>query len=169
MLRTISSQTELRPVLAASPQSPISRFWRIFIAANCLAIVATAVFLRIWKLGNIPGINGDEAQYGVYAIQWLRGERIPLTTNTGNPINLLFMGPQIVLHALWPASFTLLRVTPVLSGLIALAANFILARRFFGGRTAIVSTLVLAVLPINIAHSRFAWDSYQSLPATLPV
>ena len=34
---------------------------------------------------------------------------------------------------------------------------------------AVVSTVVLAVLPINIAYSRFGWDSSQSLLFTLPV
>lgn len=169
MLRAIDSQTDCRPNRAAPPRPITGRFWRVFIAANCLAILGTAIFLRVWKLGSIPGINGDEAQYGVFAIQWLRGEPIPLTTNTGNLINPLFMGPQVLLHSLWPASFPLLRATAVLSGLAALAVNFILARRVFGNRTAIVSTLVLAILPTNIAYSRFAWDSCQSLLATLPV
>ena len=38
----------------------------------------------------------------------------------------------------------------------------------FGRRLAIISTTLLAVLPIDVAYSRIAWDASQSLLATLP-
>ena len=62
-----------------------------------------------------------------------------------------------------------LRSVALVSGLAALAINWLLCRRVFDSRTAAVSTVALAVLPINIAYSRFAWDASQSLAATLPV
>ena len=128
--------------------------------------MATAVFLRCWQLGNIPGINGDEAWYGVQALRALNGQAISWTTPTGNPINPFFFVPLVALHTFLPPSVLTLRLVPLVSGLAALGVNFWLCRRTFDERTAVVSTLLLALLPINIAYSRFAWDASQSLLAT---
>src|SRR5262249_37814883 len=62
-----------------------------------------------------------------------------------------------------------LRSVAVASGLAALVVNYLLCRRAFDMPTAIVSTMLLALLPVNIAYSRFAWDASHSLLATLPV
>src|SRR5690606_20218906 len=60
-------------------------------------------------------------------------------------------------------SFVALRSVAVVSGLLALVANYWLCQRAFDRRTALVSTIMLAVLPVNIAYSRFAWDASQTL------
>lgn len=140
---------------------------RLLLLVNCVALLAVAVWLRVWRLDNMPGVNGDEAQYGVNALQWLRGEPVPLRTNTGNPLNVFFFVPQVLVHAVAPPSFALLRSVAAASGIAALVLNWILARRLLGTRFAVISTLLLAVLPVNIAYSRFAWDACQSLGATL--
>lgn len=161
-----SLQTDERNRISAHAGRPWSA-WQCFIWANCIALFAVAIFFRLWKLGTITGMNGDEAQYGVYAIQFLRGEAIPLRTNTGNPLNVFFFLPQVVLHALWSPSFSLVRVPALFSGLLALVPNWWLCRRVFGVRTAAISTVLLAVLPINIAYSRIGWDTSQTLLATV--
>ena len=99
----------------------------------------------------------------------LHGEPFSGRTPTGNWLNPFFFAPLVALHALAEPSFELLRITPFASGLLALVVNFFLCRRAFDLRTATISTVVLAVLPINIAYSRFAWDASQSLLFTLPV
>src|SRR5262245_43747402 len=85
---------------------------------NGLALVAVSVALRVWLLGRLPGVNGDEAWMGVQAQRWLRGS-IAWRTPTGNLINPFFFVPEVVLHALFRPSFTLLRVPAVISGLLA--------------------------------------------------
>jgi len=127
------------------------------------------VIYRVWRLGHMPGVNGDEAWYGVWAVGLLRDGTAPLFTPTGNLLNPFFSGIQILLHSLFPPSVLLLRLPAAISGLTALLVNFALCRRVFDLRTAVASTLVLAVLPINIAYSRFGWDASQSLLATLLV
>ena len=62
-----------------------------------------------------------------------------------------------------------LRSVAVASGLAAIVINWVCCRWVFGWRTAAISTVALAVLPVNIAYSRIAWDASQSLAATLPV
>ena len=129
-----------------------------------------AVWFRCRSLENIPGINGDEAWYGARAMAILHGqERLLVATPTGNPPNFLFLVPTILLHLVFRPSIVLLRSVAVAGGLAALLLNWYLCRWVFDGRTAAISTLALAVLPVNIAYSRFAWDASQSLAATLPV
>lgn len=157
--RQSTAQTsEGRPHVAA---------WILGVSIACL--LGVAVWFRVWHLGNIPGVNGDEAEYGVRAIRFLRGEPIPWHTPTKNWVNPFYFVPQVVLHAVAPPSFVLLRLTAVVSGLLALVLNYFFCRRVFDRQTAIVSTTLLAVLPINIAYSRFGWDTCQTLAASLLV
>jgi len=136
---------------------------------NAAALAAVAVGFRVWSLENVPGLNGDEAWYGVQAMELLDGGAPAWQTPTGNPLNPLFIGPVALLHAVWGPSVGTLRAVAVASGLLALAVNWLLARRVFDRATAAASTLALAALPVNIVYSRFAWDASQSLLATLPV
>lgn len=147
---------------------PTMRSIRWFIVLNVAALLAVSVWFRCRELGNLPGVNGDEAWYGVQAECVLHGEPITWRTPTGNLLNPLFFGPQLLLHAFFAPSFALLRLTAVASGILALSLNYILCRKVFGSQPAVVSTVILAVLPINIVYSRLAWDSCQSLLVTLP-
>lgn len=141
----------------------------LLLAASALGLLLVAVWFRCRSLENLPGINGDEAWYGVKTLQLLWGQQLDLRTPTGNPLSPFFIGPLLLLHVFFSPSITLLRSVAMLSGLAALLVNWLLCRWVFDRRTAVISTLALAVLPINIAYSRFAWDASQSLLVTLPV
>ena len=146
-----------------------SRAATIILAVNAAALLLLAVWFRCRSLDHIPGFNGDEAWYGVEAWELLHGGKLPLHTPTGNLINPFFIGPLVLLQACCRPSIAVLRTVSLASGLLAVAVNWLLVRWVFDRRTAWVSTLALAVLPINIAYSRIAWDASQSLLATLPV
>ena len=146
-----------------------SRLVGLLPVGHAIVMLAVAVWLRCDSLGNIPGINGDEAWYGAQAIEWLRGEPVRWQTPPGNPLNPFFFLPVALVHLGLGPSAVALRAAALISGLAALAVNWLLCRRVFDRRTAVVSTLVLAVLPIDIAYSRFAWDASQSVLACLPV
>ena len=161
-------------VLVNRPPAPLQRtnrsfmsVWRRIGIAVSMAILAVAIWLRLWKLGNLPGVNGDEAWSGVQALRFLSGESVAWRTPTGNPLNLFHFGPLVILHAWLPPSFGLLRSVAAASGLAALAVNFWLCRKSYDGATAVATTMLLAALPINVAYSRFAWDASQSLLATV--
>ncbi|MBX3411839.1 MAG: glycosyltransferase family 39 protein [Pirellulales bacterium] len=145
-------------------QSP--RAWRLFVLLNVVALLGTALWFRVWELGHLPGINGDEAEYAVRAVRLLQGEPIVWHTPTGNVVNPFFFFPQVAIHAIWPPSFVTLRLIAVVSGLTALVLNYLLCRRLLGDTAAWISTSILAVLPIDIAYSRFAWDTCQTLAAS---
>ncbi len=155
------------------PQACTSRQHRrrrsLAIGLNCLALLCVAVFLRCYHLANLPGVNGDEAWSGVQALRWLHGESISWWTPTGNPLNWFYFVPIVALHAVAPPSFALLRLPALISGLLALPINYGLCRRTFDTRTAVISTWLLALMPIDIAYSRFGWDASQSMLATLLV
>jgi hypothetical protein len=142
---------------------------RLLLLFNALALLAAGVWLRCHDLNSIPGVNGDEAWYGVKAWAIAHGSCGAWHTPTGNPLNPLLVGPLALLHLGLPPSIGLLRSVAVAGGLAALLINFLLCRWVFDRRTAAISTVLLAVLPINIAYSRFGWDAGQSLAATLPV
>jgi len=112
-------------------------------------------------------VNGDEAWMGVQAMAALHhNPAFRWHTPSGNPLNLFLFVPELVLHAIARPSFGLLRLPAALSGIAALPVAFWFCRRAFGHRTAWIFTVLLAVLPINIAYSRFAWDACQTLLAT---
>jgi len=115
----------------------------------------------------MPGINGDEAWAGANAMDLLHGRKVPWICPTGHPLSPLNFLAQVVLLWLCDPSVVLLRVTAVTSSLAALAANFLLCRRVYGARTAVTSTLILSVLPVNIVYSRIGWDVAQSLLMTV--
>lgn len=136
---------------------------------NGLLVLGIAVLFRVWNLGHVPGINGDEAWYGVQAMSWLRGEAVSWSTPTGNPLNPFYFLPLTAVHAVWGVGVWQLRCVAAVSGIVALLVNYILAKRALGSDAAAVSTLILAVMPINLAYSRFGWDSSQTLLFALPV
>ena len=141
--------------------------WLLLCSAAGMLIVS--VWYRCRSLENIPGVNGDEGWYGLRAMEILHHQSFNVATPTGNVSNPMFMLPLVLLHLVFRPGIWVLRSVALASGLIALALNAWLCRRVFDRFTAVVSTLCLAVLPVNIAYSRFAWDASQSLLATLPV
>jgi len=139
------------------------------LAFAIVAMAVVAVWFRFRGLANTPGVNGDEAWYGVKALEMLRDGVWWVRTPTGNPANPFYFGPLVLLHAWFPPSVVLLRSVAVAGGLAALVVNWLLCRWVLDWGTAVVSTMMLAVCPTMIAYSRFGWDASQSVLATLPV
>ncbi|MBX7166111.1 MAG: glycosyltransferase family 39 protein [Pirellulales bacterium] len=134
-----------------------------------VALFVVAALLRIVAIDRLPGLNGDEAWSGVQALHWLGGQEVAWHTPTGNPLNPFAILPLVASHALFAPSVAHLRWVAVASGLLAIAVNYRLCRRAYDRETAWTTSAVLAVLPVNLVYSRFAWDASQSLLFTLPV
>lgn len=45
----------------------------LWLTLNVAVLLAVALVFRFWKLENLPGINGDEAWYGIQAQTLLEG------------------------------------------------------------------------------------------------
>ena len=111
------------------------------------------------ELGRLPGINGDEAWYGVQAQRWASGEMVDWRTPSGNLPGPLQLGGLLLLQAVFEPSFALLRVPSLIASLGAMAMAYAIGRRFFDRTTAMIALLLMAALPVNIAYARFGWDT----------
>jgi len=116
----------------------------------------------VYRLSNLPGINGDEAWYGVQALRLIAGQPILWRTPTTPWLNPFYTGLVLLVHLVASPSEWAIRLPGLISGLGLLAANYLAARKLFGRRTAVVSTVVLAVMPILIIYSRIGWDASQT-------
>ncbi|MFI4983413.1 MAG: hypothetical protein ACHQIO_23925, partial [Nevskiales bacterium] len=117
-----------------------------------------AILFRIYALGRLPGINGDEAWYGVQAQRWAAGEVTHWRTPTGNLPGPIQLGWLLLLQTVFTPSFALLRVPAIISALGAMLLAYAIGRRFFDRTTATVALLLMAALPANIAYARLGWD-----------
>ncbi len=121
-------------------------------------MIAVAILFRVHELGRLPGINGDEAWYGVQAQRWVSGEMVYWRTPSGNLPGPLQLGGLLLLQWVFEPSFALLRIPSLIASLGAMAIAYAIGRRFFDRTTAIVALLFMASLPINIAYARLGWD-----------
>lgn len=92
--------------------------------------LTAAVAARFVGLDHLPGINGDEAHYGVHALEWLDGSPLSrLRTGSDLPMNPLFLGVVAGLHAVHGPSALTLRLAALVQSLFMLALSFLLFRR----------------------------------------
>lgn len=123
-----------------------------------LLAVFVAVLLRTIALGRWPGINGDEAWYGVNVQELLTGGTPFLQTGIGNPLNPLHSGLLLALSVMFEPSAALLRVPEVMFGLAAVVLAYPLLVTPLGRHAALLVTIMLAIAPTAVAYSRLGWD-----------
>jgi len=131
-------------------------------------IILVGVIFRFWKIDTIPGVNGDEAWLGWKAFQVAHGAKLDWITYSGNITDPFYILPLIGLHKIFSPSAFLLRSVALMSGLLVLPVNFLFCRWVYGRESAWGTTLLLAVLPVNIVYSRFGWEPSQSVLFALP-
>jgi hypothetical protein len=126
------------------------------------ALLAASIGLRLWRLDTLPGVNGDEAWYGVQMLNLIDGQAFDWRTPPGNLLNPFFSGLVLLLQ--WPLAphFWIVRAPAVVSTLLAAFAAMTLWR-FLAPPLYVVAGLLLATLPVTIAYGRFGWDSSQSI------
>ena len=126
--------------------------------AILLSALLAGVALRVFALDRLPGINADEAWYGVNVEAFLHGEPPFLRTGVGNPLNPLHSLPLLALSSALSPSLAVLRVPSVLWGVAAMLLAFPLLVKPLGERVATLAVLLLSILPAAVAYSRFGWD-----------
>lgn len=126
------------------------------LAIAVLLIVALA--FRIISLGHLPGINGDEAWYGVLAQAIAGGTDPQWRTPSGNLPGPFQLGSLLILQTFFPPSFELLRVPAVISSVAAAGLAWWIVRRHFDRHLAMIALILMAVLPVAMAYARFGWD-----------
>jgi len=152
----VSALCERRGVFSMNKQ-----FESRLAVALMFAIFAVAVVFRFLWLETIPGLNGDEAWLGWKAAKAASGAPLDWRTNSGNFTNPFFLLPLVWVHYFFEPSAWLVRIVAALSGVVTLVANFLLCRRIFNETVAWASTILVAVMPMAIAYSRFGWEPSQ--------
>ncbi len=132
-----------------------------------LAATALAVVLRALWLDRLPGLNGDEAWYGVNLQAIMSGQPGFWTTPSGNPLNPLHSGPLAVLLLLFGPAPWVLRAPETLWSIAAVAAAFPLLRGSIGVRAASITALLLAASPVATVYGRLGWDPSGDIFITL--
>lgn len=125
-------------------------------------LVAAAVLFRIYAIARVPGINADEAWYGVHAQRLAEAGFAAIRTPNGNAPGVMQLGELFLLHKIFPPSFELLRIPALLSSLGAMALAYAIGVRLGERQVGMVALVVMAVLPINIAYARMGWDPSHS-------
>jgi hypothetical protein len=130
-------------------------------ALAALALAAIGAVLDVTHLGSIPGVSGDEAQYGALALGSGDGERAARE----------YFGPHFVRMVAW--STRLLGATPealrLPSALAATAATAIAAlalARSAGAMAGVTFGLLLLSHPALLVFARTGWD-VSLLPASV--
>ena len=122
-------------------------------------VTLVGLVLRVIGIDHLPGVNGDEAFYGVHALAWLHGASFfDLRTGTHLPMNPPYFGLVVALHRLFEPSVLTLRLAPLLHSYAAVALAYVLFRGR-GRAFAALFACVLALLPMHLGYARFAWDS----------
>ena len=133
-------------------------------------VVGVSMAFRLIALDHVPGINGDEAWYGVQAEEALAGRPFAWRTPMGNPLNPLHTGPIFLAHLFGAGpAFWVLRLPSAAAGLLLVGLTYLLVRRTFGREAALIATMLMACLPVNIVYSRLGWDPSESGLADLIV
>src|SRR5690606_14216148 len=117
-----------------------------------------AVAARTVAIDRLPGINGDEAWYGVNVNELLAGGTPFRQTPSGNVVNPVHSFPLLLISAIAEPSFVLLRAPEVLWGVLTVLLAYPLLAAPLGRQTALVATLLLAVSPTAVGYARIGWD-----------
>lgn len=143
------------------------RFRWKWIAWGALVVIAGAV--RFVNLGNIPGVNADEAWEAMIVAELMDGVLPDLATASGrlklNPLYLLFCAP---FQWLAPHSFAAMRAGIAVSGVLSVLLAIWVGRRTVGEQAGWLLAVLMAVSPPLIAYSRLAWDVGQLPLLTVP-
>lgn len=138
-----------------------------FVAISMICIVA-GIFFRIWELQRFPGINGDEAWYGVWIYDVLEGVDRDWVTPSKLPLNPFYMLPlTLILSMVSEPSFILLRLPAVISGILLLVLAYPLMKKVLKKDETLNLVVLLSALPVLIGFSRIGWDASQTPLITL--
>ncbi len=146
------------------------RLWRHRVELLALFVIMAVAFVaRYWRLAWIPGIfGGDEGEMGAAALDVLNGQlQNPFITGWLSHGTLYFFTQSFFLRFLGPTIFGL-RLSSVLAGTLSVFLAYLLIRRLFSVRLALLTAALFAVFDFHIHFSRIALNNiFDSLFAPL--
>lgn len=136
--------------------------------AAVILLFLLGAFLRLWNLTGLPdGLQQDEASIGyeAYCLARFGIDRngyhwpvYPITWGSGGGSPLMIYLNVLTTKLLGPGIFSI-RIVPAVLGTLTLLLFFLLLKRAFGKRTALIGLFVLSVTPWHIILSRWSLDS----------
>lgn len=135
--------------------------------AYMIALMVAACWLRVYELGRIPGLNGDEAWCAFQSAQLSQGRQPQWLTPSGPPLCPFFTAPQVALQWVLGYSIWTIRAPAALSGYLLILVAWRLVAKAFSETTALICVILMASLPVNLVYSRIGWYSSQSVLACL--
>lgn len=119
-----------------------------------IVILLVAIFLRLYELGTLPtGLTHDEAENGVDALRIIDGQRpIFLTENNGR--EALFTYLQAISVTILGRTSLALRAVSAVIGVLTVVAAYLLVRRMFSARIALLSCGWLSISLWHVIFSR---------------
>jgi len=134
-----------------------------------------AAILRLWMLGNVPPhLTPDEASLGYNAYSILKtgkdeyGEKFPMIFKSfGDYKPGLYVYLTVPSVAAFGLNEFAVRFPSALAGIFSVWLLFLIVRKLFDEKIALVSSFVMAVMPWAIYFSRGAWEVNVALTLTL--
>ncbi len=119
-----------------------------------VAVMAVAVFFRLWQLHSLPpGLHPDEAANGLDIFRIQEGDWRVLY-NTNGPREALFFYLQTIFVWLFGNTVLALRLAPALIGVAAVGVTYLWTREWWNRRTALVAALFMATGSWAVTMSR---------------
>ena len=123
-----------------------------------LAVVAVGVFFRLYKLDSIPlGLNHDAAWNGLFAIRITNGlDYAPYTEHAWGR-ETMFHYMVALSQLLFGRTQFAIQITAATVGAATLGVFYVLTRRLFDTRLALIATFLLSISGWHLTFSRVGW------------
>jgi 4-amino-4-deoxy-L-arabinose transferase-like glycosyltransferase len=133
-----------------------------------LVILAVAIWLRVPDLATIPpNVHGDEGAIGLEARRLLAGQ-LPVVFATGwNQFPALGFAIDAASMRIFGDGLSGLRMASAIEGVLSIGALYVLVRRLWGWRPALLAAAFLAMSAWHIHFSRTGFLNMQSPLVTL--
>lgn len=120
-----------------------------------VTIMAAAVIMRLWRLGDLaPGMHGDEGEAGTAALNILNGNLVsPFERGWSTQSNVYYWTVAVCMRV-FGTGLVGLRSFAVLCGVVTVVFVYLLARELFGQRCAIIAGAFLAFQTADVLFSR---------------
>ena len=152
--RAGAALTRAQAVLTPAEELSIPRYAEVAVVT---ALTLVALFLRVWNLPDTPpGLHGDETEVAMEALRSLRGESIGIWIGVtlGNPAG--FAHWTGLIFRLAGADTTTMRLAAAIPGAAIIPVGYLLVRRLFSCRVAILSAAMLTFSFWFLIQSRIA-------------
>ncbi|MEI8072872.1 MAG: glycosyltransferase family 39 protein [Candidatus Saccharibacteria bacterium] len=120
-----------------------------------IGIIFLAIIFRFYQLSTLPpGLHPDEAANGLDIFRILHNHDWRVIYNTNGPREALFFYFQAFFVGIVGNTVLALRIAPAMFGVLAVVFVYLYTKDWFGRRTALIASFLMAVNPWVVTISR---------------